>query len=177
MQGLLKIGYTTKSLEARVAELSNATGIPTAFAVEAFFKVDGPEALETRIHKVLESHRVRRQREFFKMEKAEAIKIVREICHAPALRNSKVAPKRSPNYRDPRWLTPEKQEFNAIRKDLWNGRKEAFEKRLLTDPNSRKPPPVRFRDKMRKFFTVNEHDFRGVSRDRLNACHHVLAAT
>jgi len=174
MHGLLKIGYTTKSLQARVVELNNATGIPTAFAVEAFFEVDGPETLERRIHEVLKGYRVRKQREFFKMERGDAIKIVGEICRAPALCNSKIAPKRSPNYRNPRWLSPEKQEFNAIRKELWKVRKEAFENRLLADPTSRRPPPVTFRNKLREFFRVDDHDFRAVSRDRLNTCHRVV---
>src|SRR6266571_2839873 len=119
MGELLKIGFTTKTLEARVAELNNATGVPTDFVVEAFFEVEEPNRLERTIHRALAKHRIRKKREFFRLSTAEAIRIIQDACNAPAVRNAKIAPKRSPNYKDPRWLTPEKWEFNAIRYELW----------------------------------------------------------
>ena len=52
--GLLKIGYTGKSAEQRVKELSKPTGIPTPFKLEFTFKLHGRgEELEKEIHRVV----------------------------------------------------------------------------------------------------------------------------
>jgi hypothetical protein len=175
MAGLLKIGYTTKPLEERVAELNNATGVPTDFAVEAFFEVEEPENLEKAIHRALAKHRIRKQREFFRLLKIDAIRIIQEGCNTPAARNTKTAPRRSPNYRHSRWLTPEKQEFNAIRKELWVARRTAFEATFLTDPTL-KTPPTNLSGKIKEFFFGGEHDFRRLTydTDRCNACQRVV---
>jgi hypothetical protein len=171
MGGLLKIGFTTKVLEDRVAELNNVTGIPTNFAVEAFFEVDEPNQLEKAIHRALSKHRIRKQREFFRLPTTEAIQIIQEVCNSPATRNAKIAPRRSPNYRDSRWLTPDKLEFNAIRKELWVARRPDFERNFLTDP-SIQAPPTTMAGKLKDFFLGSEHDFSRLTHDteRRNAC-------
>jgi len=177
MEGLVKIGYTTKTLQERLGELNSATGIPTDFVVEAFFELEQPEEFERLIHKSLRKHRIRKQREFFKLEKREAIRIVRDICHTDALRNVKIAPVMSVKYTSPRSLTPEqrdeKREFKIIMNDLWLARKATFVKSLLTDPNSRIPLKT-LPTKIREFFTGDEHDFRRVNSEQLSSCRRIV---
>ena len=45
MPNLLKIGFTTRTLDERVGELSS-TGVPTPFEVEFFVEVDYASNLE-----------------------------------------------------------------------------------------------------------------------------------
>jgi len=103
--------------------------------------------------------------------------MVQEICNSPGLRNTKMAPKKSPNYRNPRWLSPEKQEFNSIRKELWDTRKATFEKKFLTDPSvSVRKTPNTLIGKLKDFLSFSEHDFRNLSydKDRLNSCYRIV---
>ena len=53
MPGLLKIGYTTRTVQQRVQELNRPTAVPTPFEIEAYFRSDGPEAHERRVHQAL----------------------------------------------------------------------------------------------------------------------------
>ena len=174
MPGLLKIGYTTTAVEARIAELSNATGVPTKFAVEAFFEVEDPARLEKRIHQSLQKHRIRKQREFFRVSPEEAKQIICQLVDKPPTLHTRIAPRRSPNYRDQRWLTPEEREFIAIKKDLWNVQKDKFQNTFLTNPNVPTPPKT-FAERFKSFFIYSEHDLRGLTydKDRLNACFRV----
>src|SRR5438105_2208147 len=59
MHGLLKIGFSTRQVQERVAELSSATGVPVAFEIEAYFWSIDPEGDENRIHAALEKQRVK----------------------------------------------------------------------------------------------------------------------
>lgn len=80
MEGIVKIGMTTRDPETRMNELSNATGVPIAFIlVYKEFTVDCTTA-EKRIHITLEKHRLSAKREFFRLPVHEAIKCVQEIC-------------------------------------------------------------------------------------------------
>lgn len=82
MQGMVKVGKTTRSPAERAAELSAATGLPTPFIVvyEQLFE-DCTEA-ETFVHTLLASKgfRVADNREFFS---APANDVVRAIALAP----------------------------------------------------------------------------------------------
>jgi len=49
MPGLLKVGYTTRSIEERINELCS-TGVPTRFFVEFFCEVDNALLLEKNKH-------------------------------------------------------------------------------------------------------------------------------
>lgn len=65
---LYKVGMTTRNdLEARVKEISGATGVPTPFKVVYKKKVKARKALpiEQQIHKRLKKFRVNDRREFF----------------------------------------------------------------------------------------------------------------
>src|ERR1700738_4561619 len=89
MRGFLKIGFSTRSVQERVAELSSATGVPAAFELEAYFLSTDPEAHEQQIHTRLAEHRIR-GREFFELPVPRALQVAESIC------------KRSPAYLNPR---------------------------------------------------------------------------
>lgn len=80
MEGLVKIGKTTRDPAGRARELSAATGIPTPFvlAYDAFFA--DCSAAEEFVHALLEQkgYRVSSNREFFTAPLNEAIKAVSE---------------------------------------------------------------------------------------------------
>lgn len=73
--GLLKIGMTTRLVGDRVAELGAATGVPTAFKIEAYFESSDPQAHETVVHNSLARGRVK-GKEFFRVELYEAMNTV-----------------------------------------------------------------------------------------------------
>src|SRR5689334_5018707 len=72
MPGLLKIGFTKGELDIRVKQL-RSSGVPHAFVVVGAFLVSDTEDCEKEVHKLLESARIKRDREFFKVTASEAI--------------------------------------------------------------------------------------------------------
>jgi hypothetical protein len=89
MNGLLKIGFSTRPVQERVVELSSATGVPAPFELEAYFLSTDPELHEQQIHTSLAGHRIK-GREFFELSIHRALQIAESIC------------KRSPAYLNPR---------------------------------------------------------------------------
>lgn len=75
MPNLLKIGYTERTIEERVRELSS-TGVPGKFIVELYFKTENAVMFEMILHKAL--HEFRYEKEFFKTE----IKTVIHVIHS-----------------------------------------------------------------------------------------------
>ena len=67
MPGLVKVGFTTRSVEERAAELSAATAVPMPFVVAYDILVPDGAGGERRIHERLEQqgYRVSDDREFF----------------------------------------------------------------------------------------------------------------
>lgn len=65
MPGVYKIGMTTRSPQARAAELSGATGVPSPFDVLYYAEVANPALEERRVHTQLAEYRVNECREFF----------------------------------------------------------------------------------------------------------------
>ena len=80
MEGLMKIGKTTRSPKERVLELSAATGIPTPFFLVFDVEVNDCSIAEGFVHDRLDSlgHRVSQNREFFRAPTAVAIRIMLE---------------------------------------------------------------------------------------------------
>jgi len=78
VEGLVKIGKTTKDPEERANELSTATGVPTPFIVvyKAFFQDCG--SAETYIHTRLASYRISENKEFFRLQLDKAINTIVE---------------------------------------------------------------------------------------------------
>lgn len=75
LKDLLKIGMTTRSPEERAKELST-TGVPTPFFVAFSEEVSDCQMIEKEIHLQLENFRYIKNREFFEIPLAHAIKIV-----------------------------------------------------------------------------------------------------
>lgn len=65
MPGLVKIGKTTREVNARAVELYQ-TGVPAPFKVEHQVHTPDCDTLELKIHQVLSKYRVDPSREFFK---------------------------------------------------------------------------------------------------------------
>ena len=79
---LVKIGFTTRSVEERVAELNAPTSVPTPFDIEASFPVTDPTKTEQLIHDNLSKYRTNENREFFSLTSIEAIKQIRLILES-----------------------------------------------------------------------------------------------
>lgn len=80
LNGLVKIGKTSKTSEERAKELSSATGIPTQFMVayDEFF--EDIDLAESHVHEVLKNmgHHVFPNKEFFDIPLKEAIRVINE---------------------------------------------------------------------------------------------------
>ena len=74
MPGLLKIGFTDRSIEQRLDELDSATGVAWPFELEFCIRVSNAHHLERRLHHELRDFRVRADREFFQLSNEEAVK-------------------------------------------------------------------------------------------------------
>lgn len=79
LKGQLKIGYSTVSPKTRAKDL-DTTGVPTPFSVEYEIKVRNCEALEKQVHQKLSKNRVRKGREFFKIDIPTAISVIQELA-------------------------------------------------------------------------------------------------
>jgi len=78
MKGLVKIGMTTRSPEARCAEVSQATGVPIPYEVAWSHVVVGNVALVERlVHESLSSARF--NKEFFRITPEEAQEAILEV--------------------------------------------------------------------------------------------------
>lgn len=73
---LLKIGMTTRTVEQRVSEINGATGVAIPFGVRRCWRVSDPQKAERLIHTTLAEHRLRNDREFFRVRYADAAKIL-----------------------------------------------------------------------------------------------------
>lgn len=80
MQGLVKVGKTTRDPKGRADELSGATGVPTPFILAYSAPFQNCTEAEKMIHTILESRceRVSNNREFFKAELNEVIEAILE---------------------------------------------------------------------------------------------------
>ena len=76
---MLKIGYTTRSIYDRVKEINRATGILEPLGVRAIWTVDDPRQIEKMIHRQLEQYRIRKDREFFRIDYYRAFKIIYDL--------------------------------------------------------------------------------------------------
>lgn len=79
MPSLIKIGFTTRSIDERMAELNSSTGVPESFILEATFCRINPENDERLIHAKLNDYRTNKSREFFQIDALSAINKLEEI--------------------------------------------------------------------------------------------------
>lgn len=80
MDGLVKIGKTTRTPKDRIQELSSATGVPSPFILLFDIEVGDCAAAEAYVHRKLETlgYRISQSREFFRVPTSEAVKIMLE---------------------------------------------------------------------------------------------------
>jgi hypothetical protein len=79
MPGLVKIGFTNRSVQERIIELNSATAIPESFVIEATYKSDNPENDEKNVHSFLNGCRKSTAREFFQIEITKVIETITRI--------------------------------------------------------------------------------------------------
>jgi len=78
MPNLFKIGFTRKTVEERVAELSNHTGVALSFTCVFCCCVRNPEAVERDVHEILAFYLF--SKEFFKTEFEVAEAAIRQAA-------------------------------------------------------------------------------------------------
>lgn len=83
MPDLIKIGFTARNIDERIAELNSSTGVPEPFVLEATFCSINPERDEQIIHAELNEHRTNKNREFFQIEPLAAIDKLKKILEKP----------------------------------------------------------------------------------------------
>lgn len=79
MPGIVKIGFTERTVAERVSELSSHTGVAVPYREEESFPVTDPIMIEKAIHERLWKYRVNQNREFFRLSPNEAAIAVRNI--------------------------------------------------------------------------------------------------
>ena len=80
MPGIYKIGMTTKDVQGRCDEISNATGVPLPFNVVSYYHSDDPSSDEKLVHEWLSEYRINPNREFFKCSLSEIEQALDETC-------------------------------------------------------------------------------------------------
>ena len=69
---VLKIGFTSRSVTARVHEINSATGVLVPFGVRAVWRVRNAKDCERDIHELFAEERIRIDREFFRLDFRDA---------------------------------------------------------------------------------------------------------
>jgi len=82
---LLKIGYTDRRVEQRVAELNRHTAVAVPYGVRAMWTVKQASALEHEIHRELDDYRVRGDREFFELDFMDACHRIEALIDRSAI--------------------------------------------------------------------------------------------
>lgn len=78
MAGLVKLGKTTRNPRERAKELGAVTGVPFPFEVIFEAYVDNCSQAEKYVHQRLDHARIRTNKEFFKINPTEAIRVMIE---------------------------------------------------------------------------------------------------
>lgn len=76
---LVKIGMTDRNPEERAKELSSSTGVSMPYIVAYKVETAYPERVEKEVHSRLSQKRVNPDREFFRVETNEAIRVIEEV--------------------------------------------------------------------------------------------------
>jgi hypothetical protein len=76
MPGLLKVGWTSDFPETRRLQELFTTGVPEPFRLEFCLEVVNGLGAEKKAHKALEMYRYRANREFFKIDVGNAVRLV-----------------------------------------------------------------------------------------------------
>ena len=73
MPGLVKLGRTTDSVEARLTGLSSHTGVPLAFECYFAAEVNDGARIEKLLHQLFAEYRVNPKREFFRLDPEKVV--------------------------------------------------------------------------------------------------------
>jgi hypothetical protein len=73
MPGLVKIGLTTDSVEARLTNLSSHTGVPLAFECNFAAEVEDGVKIEKTLHQLFAEVRINPKREFFRLDPEKVV--------------------------------------------------------------------------------------------------------
>lgn len=76
---LVKIGMTYRNPEERAKELSSSTGVSMPYIVAYKVETPNPKRVEKKVHSRLSQKRVNPDREFFRVETNEAIRVIEEV--------------------------------------------------------------------------------------------------
>ncbi|WP_426260954.1 GIY-YIG nuclease family protein [Sphingomonas sp. DC1100-1] len=76
---IYKIGFTTRSVEERAAQLSNTSGQPDFFNIVESWNVRSPRTIEHEVHEILKDYRVNRRREFFQLKYDKIRSVIRRV--------------------------------------------------------------------------------------------------
>jgi hypothetical protein len=80
MPAIFKVGFTRKTVEGRIGELSDHTGVPSRFACVYYCQVTSPDEMEQAIHLALKQHRVSKSREFFRADIDSIIAAINKVA-------------------------------------------------------------------------------------------------
>ncbi len=75
MPGIIKIGFTIKTIEERLKSLDN-TSVVEPFQLYYAGKVKNPKRVEGLIHELYKPYRIRSNREFFEVDPEDAKKVI-----------------------------------------------------------------------------------------------------
>jgi hypothetical protein len=77
-RGVLKIGFTTRSIEDRISELNASTSVPAPFELIAYYACQNPQKDERTVHLALSSCRAP-GKEFFAIKPQQALDLLTEV--------------------------------------------------------------------------------------------------
>lgn len=80
MPGMVKIGRTSRDPVRRASELTAASGVPTPFTIEGYVRSPDAARTEAAVHRLIGENRVNSRREFFRIEPARALSIIRRVA-------------------------------------------------------------------------------------------------
>lgn len=83
MPGLVKIGCTTDSVEERIKQLSQGSGIPLPFVCHFAAKVENYEQKEKILHALFADQRINPKREFFRIDPEKVVLAISMGRHEP----------------------------------------------------------------------------------------------
>jgi hypothetical protein len=86
MPRFVKIGYTDRTIEERIEELSRGTGVPEPFTLLYGCEVRDAAHLERLLHTEFKHERVRTQREFFKARPFQVLIALKSILQRERIR-------------------------------------------------------------------------------------------
>ncbi|MFG3525608.1 GIY-YIG nuclease family protein [Streptomyces sp. NPDC047917] len=76
MPGILKVGYTDRDVATRAREINSSTGVPIPYGARGAWMVPHARHVESEVHALLAEYRLRKDREFFRMDFGQAAGLI-----------------------------------------------------------------------------------------------------